>query len=56
MDRDLRVPYVMSEDSIALIRGMLDRDVGQRLKIEEVLNHEWLESVVGNETIDPSSS
>ena len=56
MDRDLRVPYVMSEDSIALIRGMLDRDVGQRLKIEEVLNHEWLESVVGNENVNPSSS
>ncbi|KAE8451219.1 hypothetical protein EG329_004383 [Mollisiaceae sp. DMI_Dod_QoI] len=41
MDRDLRVPYVMSEDSIHLIRAMLDRDLEQRITIEQVLEHPW---------------
>lgn len=43
MDRDLRVPYIMSEDSIDLIRAMLDRDVESRIGIEGVLNHPWLQ-------------
>lgn len=42
MDRDLRVPYVMSEPSIDLIRKMLDRDVAQRVTIQQVLEHPWL--------------
>lgn len=41
MDRDLRVPYVMSEASIDLIRRMLERDVEKRIGIEEVLEHEF---------------
>jgi len=41
MDRDLRVPYVMSDDSIDLIRAMLDRDVDSRITIEKVLEHPW---------------
>jgi protein-serine/threonine kinase len=41
MDRDLRVPYVMSDYSIDLIRAMLDRDVGSRITIEKVLEHPW---------------
>lgn len=41
MDRDLRVPYIVSEDSIDLIRGMLDRDVDSRLDINQVLEHRW---------------
>ncbi|TAQ87756.1 hypothetical protein B7494_g3926 [Chlorociboria aeruginascens] len=42
MDRDLRVPYVMSEESIDLIRAMLDRDVESRITIEQVMNHPWV--------------
>jgi protein-serine/threonine kinase len=42
MDRDLRVPYIMSEDSIDLIRAMLNRDVDSRIDIEGVLKHPWL--------------
>lgn len=42
MDRDLRVPYVMSEASIDLIRRMLDRDVAKRVTIQQVLEHPWL--------------
>lgn len=41
MDHDLRVPYVMSEACINLIRKMLDRDVERRIGIQEVLEHEW---------------
>ncbi|TVY35921.1 Serine/threonine-protein kinase [Lachnellula subtilissima] len=35
MDRDLRIPYIMSENSIDLIRKMLDRDVSSRITIEK---------------------
>jgi protein-serine/threonine kinase len=41
MDRDLRIPYVLSEDSIDLIRQMLNRDVDSRITIEAVLEHPW---------------
>jgi protein-serine/threonine kinase len=45
MDHDLRVPYVMSEASIDLIRLMLNRDVDQRATISEVLEHRWCKGV-----------
>ncbi|KAH7329166.1 hypothetical protein B0I35DRAFT_37804 [Stachybotrys elegans] len=41
MDRDLRIPYVMSEESIDLVRSMLNRDVDQRFTIEQVIEHPW---------------
>ncbi|EPE10249.1 serine threonine-protein kinase ppk6 [Ophiostoma piceae UAMH 11346] len=41
MDRDLRIPYTVSDDSIDLIRGMLDRDVNKRITIDQVLEHPW---------------
>ncbi|KAH8890746.1 Pkinase-domain-containing protein [Thozetella sp. PMI_491] len=41
MDRDLRVPYTISDESIDLIRCMLNRDVAQRYTIEQVLDHPW---------------
>lgn len=41
MDRDLRVPHVVSDESIDLVRRMLNRDVAQRLTIEQVLAHPW---------------
>ncbi|KAG0236224.1 hypothetical protein BGW42_003869 [Actinomortierella wolfii] len=42
LSRDLRVPFVLSEDSIALIRWMLNRDIDQRPWIEDVLSHPWM--------------
>ncbi|KAK3060373.1 hypothetical protein LTS18_008680, partial [Coniosporium uncinatum] len=42
MDHDLRVPYIMSEESIDLIRLMLDRDVERRVTIGQVLEHAWM--------------
>ena len=41
MDRDLRIPFVLSEDSIDLIRCMLNRDVTERYDINQVLEHPW---------------
>lgn len=41
MDHDLRVPWVMSEESIDLVRLMLDRDVEKRITISQVLEHPW---------------
>lgn len=41
MDHDLRVPYVMSEDCLDLIRKMLDRDVDRRIGIQDVVDHPW---------------
>ncbi|KAF1958350.1 Pkinase-domain-containing protein [Byssothecium circinans] len=45
MDHDLRVPYIMSEESIDLIRLMLDRDVERRITISQVLEHPWCKMV-----------
>ncbi|KAI9885043.1 MAG: hypothetical protein M1823_003177 [Watsoniomyces obsoletus] len=42
MDHGLRVPFILSEDCIDLIRLMLNRDVEQRMGIEEVVEHGWL--------------
>ncbi len=49
MDLDLRVPYVMSENSIDLIRRMLDRDVERRMDIQAVLDHPWMTDEVVSE-------
>ncbi|USW47760.1 Putative serine/threonine-protein kinase, active [Septoria linicola] len=54
MDHDLRVPYVMSEDCIDLIRKMLDRDVERRIGIQAVLDHPWC--LVVDESDDEGSS
>ncbi|KAL7937655.1 Pkinase domain-containing protein [Trichoderma chlorosporum] len=47
MDRDLRIPFIISEDSIDLIRCMLNRDVAQRFTIEQVLDHPWCKAHKG---------
>ncbi|OAA32876.1 Protein kinase-like domain protein [Moelleriella libera RCEF 2490] len=39
MDRDLRVPFTMSDESIDLVRRMLNRDVKDRLDIVQVMEH-----------------
>ena len=44
MDHDLRVPYVMSDASIDLIRLMLNRDVDQRISISQVVDHAWVKA------------
>ena len=45
MDRELRIPFVMSEVSLDLIKLMLDRDVDRRPTIEQVIAHPWFEDL-----------
>lgn len=40
-DRELRIPWIMSDASIDLIKAMLNRDVDQRLTITQVMDHPW---------------
>ena len=47
MDQNLRVPFVMSDDSIDLIRLMLDRDVDRRIGIKDVMEHPWCKGETG---------
>ncbi|KAF1816099.1 Pkinase-domain-containing protein [Eremomyces bilateralis CBS 781.70] len=49
MDHDLRVPYVMSDESIDLVRRMLDRDVEQRVTIGQVMESGWCREAEGGE-------
>lgn len=44
MDRELRIPWIMSEPNIDLIKSMLERDVDQRLSITQVMEHPWCQS------------
>jgi protein-serine/threonine kinase len=39
VDRDLRIPFIMSDDSIDLIQKMLDRDLSTRYTMAQVLTH-----------------
>lgn len=41
LDHELRIPWIMSEPSIDLIKAMLNRDVDQRLTITQVKEHVW---------------
>jgi serine/threonine protein kinase len=41
LDRELRIPWIMSEGSIDLIKGMLNRDTTAHLAIEPVKEHPW---------------
>lgn len=41
MDRDLRIPFIISDESIDLIHCMLNREVAQRYDINQVLEHPW---------------
>ncbi|TWU76726.1 hypothetical protein ED733_003447 [Metarhizium rileyi] len=45
MDRDLRVPFTMSDESIDLVRRMLNRDVKERYDISQVVDHPWCKTV-----------
>ncbi|KAI8354061.1 hypothetical protein BD560DRAFT_213390 [Blakeslea trispora] len=44
LEQDLRIPFVMSEGSLDLIKKMLNRDVEKRYNIHQVLEHPWLKS------------
>lgn len=45
MDRDLRIPWTLSDESINLISHMLERDLGKRYDINQVLDHPWCKAL-----------
>jgi len=45
MDRELRIPHIISQENLDLIRLMLDRDVNRRPTIEQVLTHPWFDGL-----------
>lgn len=47
MDHEIRIPYLLSDNCLDLIRLMLDRDVERRITIEQVLAHPWFEGLPG---------
>ena len=44
MEGDLRIPYVVSETSLALIKKILVRDVAKRPTITDIVESDWLQS------------
>jgi protein-serine/threonine kinase len=46
MEHELRVPHVVNEDALDIVRAMLDRDVEARVDIKEVVAHPWVAGVV----------
>ncbi|KAI9716374.1 MAG: hypothetical protein M1828_000363 [Chrysothrix sp. TS-e1954] len=51
MDHDLRVPFVVSDTSIDLVRKMLERNVERRIDIGGVLAHPWLMDQADDEVL-----
>ncbi|CAO3675155.1 hypothetical protein G6F70_007437 [Rhizopus microsporus] len=45
LDHNLEFPYVLSEASVDLIKGMLDYSPEKRFTIAQVLSHPWLQNV-----------
>lgn len=43
MEGDMRVPFILSETSIDLVRRILNRDVAQRPTITDIADHDWLD-------------
>ncbi|CEG73269.1 hypothetical protein RMATCC62417_08681 [Rhizopus microsporus] len=43
MERELRIPFILSQESLDLIKKMLERDVEKRLTVHQVLAHPWLQ-------------
>ena len=41
LDHELRIPWIMSEGSIDLIKARLTRDVEKRLTISQIREHPW---------------
>ncbi|ODV79324.1 Pkinase-domain-containing protein, partial [Suhomyces tanzawaensis NRRL Y-17324] len=42
MEGDLRIPYIVSEGSMALVKKILVRDIDQRPSITDIVEDEWL--------------
>ncbi|CAB75990.2 Serine/threonine-protein kinase ppk6 [Schizosaccharomyces pombe] len=45
LDAKLRIPFELSKDNVDLICRMLDRNVHDRITIEETLQHHWFDDI-----------
>ncbi|KAI9473861.1 MAG: hypothetical protein EXX96DRAFT_579664 [Benjaminiella poitrasii] len=45
IEKELTVPYVLSEDSLDLLKRILERDIEKRISINQVLNHPWFRTM-----------
>ncbi|KAF1805347.1 kinase-like domain-containing protein [Mucor lusitanicus] len=45
METELRVPHVVSSDSLDLLQKMLQRDIDKRITVDEVLEHPWFHNM-----------
>lgn len=43
--QEMRIPFTVSEECIDLVKRILNRDVDQRLTIEEVWEHPWMQTI-----------
>ncbi|KAJ1501930.1 hypothetical protein HMI54_009570 [Coelomomyces lativittatus] len=43
LSRSIRVPKVISDESVSLLKQMLNKDVKKRINIKQVLDHPWLD-------------
>lgn len=46
MNAELRIPHVVSEESVALIKKMLNRNISDRPTMEEVMSDPWIKEYV----------
>ncbi|KAL7312684.1 serine/threonine protein kinase [Mucor circinelloides] len=45
METELRVPHVVSSDSLDLLEKMLQRDIDKRITVDQVLEHPWFRNM-----------
>lgn len=43
MEGDLRVPFIVSEPSLDLVRQILNREISERPTITDIADHDWLD-------------
>lgn len=43
MEKDLRIPFAMSEESLDLTKLILTRDIHKRPTVDDIWNHPWLQ-------------
>ncbi|CAO3622408.1 unnamed protein product [Mucor fragilis] len=45
METELRVPHIVSSDSLDLLEKMLQRDIDKRITVDQVLEHPWFDNM-----------
>ncbi|CAO3670257.1 unnamed protein product [Rhizopus stolonifer] len=45
LEDEFKVPFILSEESLDLVKKMLDRDIEKRIDIDQVLAHPWFHPI-----------